>query len=181
MAKAIFEDQLPGGQDLPNGRRIVEGEMPARFQYAHTTLRSFGTPRRVSLYDSTVHDKYSVNAKSGHLKQSDEGESGLIGYADIYREPERVTVNHRRDGKHDILFTKDTNVGWMNSEESHRGGGVGRQLFDYVVNTTPKNSWVDLGRVMDDNLGAMWEKHQAEKKQPYVHGKVWYTRRNKAE
>lgn len=172
MAKAIFERlEEPTGQDLGNGRRMVEGPMPAETRNQHT-LRSYGTPRRVSVYDDNAKESFA----GPYLKEEEGGEKGLVGYADIYREPDRPSGVRTREpsGKRSIHFMQNTNVGYMRTADKYQGGGIGRQMFNYVVNTTNPKSQIDLGRVVDERMGKMWEQHHEQGDTPHMHGKVWY-------
>jgi GNAT superfamily N-acetyltransferase len=172
MAKAIFERlEHPEGQDLGNGRRMVEGPMPEETRNQHT-LRSYGTPRRVSFYDDNAKESFA----GPYLKEDEGGEKGLVGYADIYREPDLPSAIYgtQPNGRKIINFTQNTNVGYMRTAGKYQGGGIGRQMFNYVVNTTTPKSHIDLGRVVDERMGHMWEQHKEQGDTPYMHGKVWY-------
>jgi len=157
-----------------NGRPMVESDMPEKLAYQHP-IRSYGTPRRLSIYDMTDSTKRSSNNERGLVKDPN-GEKGLVGAADFYREPERkgsnrVTIDEK--GNKTVTPGKtfaDVNVGYMQS--ANRGKGVGRQMFDYMLNTTPENSTLNVGRAVSDETLHMAQK--ADKEKPgSVHYKVW--------
>jgi GNAT superfamily N-acetyltransferase len=175
MAKAIFEGKsrggFPEGKDLGNGRRIVEGPMPEETQWKHT-LSSYGEPRRISVYDDNAPESFS----GPYLREDKSGEKGLIAYADVYRQPEaydRASYSVREEsGRRRLYFGGGTtNVGYMTAAGKYQGGGVGRQLFDYVINTTP--SHVDLGTIAHDSMRHMYKKHRDSGASPSISGKTF--------
>jgi len=172
MAKAIFENigGFPEGKDLGNGRRIVEGPMPEETQWQHT-LSSYGEPRRISMYDDNATESFG----GPYLREDMPGEKGLIGYADVYRESDRptYTIRDSETGRRTMRFSGygTTNVGYMTAAGKYQGGGVGRQLFDYVINTTP--SHVDLGTIAHDSMRHMYKKHRDSGASPSISGKAF--------
>lgn len=194
MAKAQFE-RTPTGQDLPNGRRLVEEPMPKSFVGEHKLNSEVMTPesaRRVKVYDSNVTEKriipgmnrypiypkdsegyrdYDATPKGRHMQKgtmtkSDRGEKGLVGYTDIYREPEQATVSRDESGKSTgINFFNRTHVGYTNVPDALRGGGVGNQMLDYVKNTTHSSYDypVNLGSVAHKSVQNWMDRQNAEK------------------
>lgn len=148
-----------------NGRPMVESDMPESLAYQHP-IRSYGNPRRLSVYDMTDSTKRSSNNERG-LVSDPNGEPGLVGAADFYREPERKAPNLVTvDEKGNIVSTPgkpfaDVNVGYIQS--ATQGKGIGRQMFDYMLNTTPKNSTLNVGRAVSDETLHMAEKAAKEK------------------
>jgi GNAT superfamily N-acetyltransferase len=175
MAKAIFEGKsrggFPEGKDLGNGRRIVEGPMPEETKWQHT-LSSYGEPRRISMYDDNAPESFG----GPYLREDMPGEKGLIGYADVYRQPaeyDRALYSVREEsGRRRLYFGGGTtNVGYMTAAGKYRGGGVGRQLFDYVLNTTP--SHVNLGTIAHDSMLHMYKKQRNSGGTPSISGKTF--------
>lgn len=157
-----------------NGRPMVESDMPEGLAYQHP-IRSYGTPRRLSIYDMTDNTKRSSTDARG-LVSDPNGEHGLVGVADFYREPERkgwdeITIDE--NGNKTVTPGKtfaDVNIGYMQS--AAKGKGVGRQMFDYMLNTTPENSTLNVGRAAHDATLHMAKK--ADKEKPgSVSYKLW--------
>lgn len=139
------------------GRHYVEHDMPESLAYQHP-LKSYGTPRRLSVYDPSDTTKRSFNTEKG-IMPDEKGEPGLVGVSDFYREPETHSF-------------QDVNVGYMQVASEHRGGGIGRQMFNYMHKTTPKGNRLNVGIAASDETLHMAKK--AEKENPgSVHYKLW--------
>ncbi len=153
------------------GRHYVEGEMPKEIQYDHP-LRSYGEPRRLSVFDPKETRSFRTS-RTGGFEEHPEGQKGLIGYTDFYREEPQVSrfsVKHV-DGtvEHEENVIQDVNVGYMRVHDSHRGAGVGRQMFDYLEKTTPSGQQLNLGKVAHDSV-----QHMADKTNKENPGRVKY-------
>lgn len=116
------------------GRKYVETDMPKDYQYKHK-LSSFGEPRRLEVYHPE--DKTPRKVTRGYVSDVPEGKrgkKGLIGYMDFYREP---TDYH----------SGSTNIGFMNVHDKFKGGGVSRQMVEYLDKTTPEKGQVNFGEI----------------------------------
>lgn len=151
------------------GRHYVEHDMPEDLAYKHP-IRSYGEPRRLSVYDPSDTTKRRIDAKSGLINDPEKGEPGLVGHADFYREPERPSGvsfiskdEHGNEVRTPGKSIADVNIGYMSVAGSHRGGGIGRQMFDYMHKTTPKGSVLNVGQAAHDATEHMARKAQEEK------------------
>jgi len=158
------------------GRPMVESDMPEGLAYKHP-ISSYGTPRRLSVYDMSDKTKRSSTNEKGLVKD-EHGETGLVGASDFYREPPTKgwdEVSFDKEGNKTVTPGKihqHVNIGYMQTAEGHRGGGVGRQMFDYMHNTTPEGSTLNVGKAAHDATLHMSKK--AEKARPgSVHYKIW--------
>ena len=151
------------------GHHYVEHDMPESTAYKHP-IRSYGEPRRLSVYDPADPTPRSASPH-GHIADDPKGEPGLIGYSDFYREPptEHSYTSVRKDEagnetRERITNTiADTNVGFMTVHDKYRGGGVGRQMFDYMHKTTPEGSVLNVGKVAHAATEHMAKKLREEK------------------
>jgi GNAT superfamily N-acetyltransferase len=150
------------------GRHYVEHDMPQDMAYSHP-IRSYGEPRRLSVYDPSDTTPRVVSPEGGGVKEHPEGEPGLVGYSDFYREEPRSTVtNISRDEHGNEVRTPappvaDVNVGYMRVHSKYQGGGIGRQMFDYMHKTTPEGSILNVGRAASDATLHMAKKLEEEK------------------
>jgi GNAT superfamily N-acetyltransferase len=150
------------------GHHYVEHDMPDDVAYKHP-LRSYGDARRLSVYDPADTTKRRIDTKSGIVNDAEKGEPGLIGHADFYREEPSAGITWvSKDKEGNEVRTKsnpiaDTNIGYMSVADSHRGGGIGRQMFDYMHKTTPEGSRLNVGIAGHDATEHMARKAQAEK------------------
>lgn len=90
-------------------------------------------PLRVSVYDpdDTVKRWVLPTVSQGRLEEYDVGEEGLVGYADFVIE---------EDG--------NIRLGYVGVASSHQGKGIGRYLFDYLLEKTPKDKVFIVGNVI---------------------------------
>jgi GNAT superfamily N-acetyltransferase len=130
------------------GRHYVEHDMPESLAYKHP-IRSYGEARRLSVYDPSDTTKRSFNTDKGIIKDEN-GEPGLVGVSDFYREPESHSF-------------QDVNIGYMQVAPEHRGGGIGRQMFDYMHKTTPEGNQLNVGLAASDETLHMAKKAEKEK------------------
>lgn len=170
MAKAQFERNDYQG---PEHLKFEETAMPKEQQYQHG-LRSYGEPRRVHVYDSNDATPRRVSPEHGYIEEHPEGKPGLVGYTDMYREPEEF---HNKDGNVKVEGGH-VNVGFMNVPNHLQGGGIGRQMFNYVTKTVPNNhAWVDLGHMASPKVEEMYRQYKQngedDKGGPRLYGKFW--------
>ena len=151
------------------GRHYVEHDMPEETAYKHP-IRSYGDARRLSVYDTKDPTPRAVDPKGGGIKDSPKGEPGLVGYSDFYREPPRDSgiTFVTKDQKGNEVREKskpiaDTNIGYMRVNEKYQGGGIGRQMFDYMHKTTPAGSILNVGKAASEATLHMSEKLKKEK------------------
>jgi hypothetical protein len=151
------------------GRHYVEHDMPEETAYKHP-IRSYGDARRLSVYDTKDTTPRAVDPKGGGIKDSPKGEPGLVGYSDFYREPVResgitfvTTDEHGNKTSRAAKPIADTNIGYMRVNEKYQGGGIGRQMFDYMHKTTPAGSILNVGKAASDATLHMSEKLKKEK------------------
>jgi GNAT superfamily N-acetyltransferase len=151
------------------GRHYVEHDMPEETAYKHP-IRSYGDARRLSVYDTKDATPRAVDPKGGGIKDSPKGEPGLVGYSDFYREPPResgltfVTKDeHGNETREKPKPIADTNIGYMRVNEKYQGGGIGRQMFDYMHKTTPAGSILNVGKAASEATLHMSEKLKKEK------------------
>ena len=151
------------------GRHYVEHDMPEETAYQHP-IRSYGEPRRLSVYDPKDPTPRKVDPKGGSLQEHPKGEPGLVGYSDFYREPPRssgISFVKKDEKGNEIKSTPsviaDTNIGYMRVHEKYKGGGIGRQMFDYMHKTTPEGSILNVGKAASDATLHMSEKLRKEK------------------
>ena len=152
------------------GHHYVEHDMPESTAYKHP-IRSFGEPRRLSAYNPADPTPRSVDPVHGHITDDPKGEPGLVGYSDFYREPPNsfsyISVHKDESGnetREKITNTiADTNVGFMTVHDKYRGGGVGRQMFNYMHKTTPEGSVLNVGKVAHAATEHMAKKLSQEK------------------
>ena len=153
------------------GRHYVEHDMPEETAYKHP-IRSYGDARRLSVYDPKDTTPRSSKNTGGHIAEDPKGEPGLVGYSDFYREPpteHSYTSIHNDEAGNEISRKKvtnviaDTNVGFMTVHDKYRGGGVGRQMFDYMHKTTPEGSVLNVGKVAHAATEHMAKKLREEK------------------
>jgi len=151
------------------GRHYVEHDMPEETAYKHP-IRSYGDARRLSVYDTKDPTPRAVDPKGGGIKDSPKGEPGLVGYSDFYREPPRESgltfVTKDEQGNETREKPKpiaDTNIGYMRVNEKYQGGGIGRQMFDYMHKTTPAGSILNVGKAASEATLHMSEKLKKEK------------------
>lgn len=140
------------------GRHYVEHDMPEDVAYKHP-IRSYGEARRLSVYDPSDTTKRRVDSQRGIVNDPENGEPGLVGHSDFYREPETHSF-------------QDTNIGYMSVAPEHRGGGVGRQMFDYMHKTTPQDNRLNIGIAAHDATVHMAQKAD-EQKPGTVHWKMF--------
>jgi hypothetical protein len=151
-----------------SGHHYVEHDMPKEMAYQHP-IRSYGEPRRLSVYDPADPTPRTVDAARGDIKDDPKGEPGLVGYSDFYREePRSIMTNISRDEHGNEVRTPappiaDTNVGYMEVHGKNRGGGIGRQMFDYMHKTTPEGSILNVGKVASPATEHMAKKLSKEK------------------
>lgn len=119
----------------PNGIYIVETAMPEEVAYTHS-LASFGTPRRISAYNNSDTRKFKTDVNTHKLLQDDEGEQGLIGYLDFYKE--------NKDGQVNSVF------GNTYIYPDYRGKGISRELIDFLEILTPPGSVLKAGTIKDE-------------------------------
>jgi hypothetical protein len=164
------DTQNPNYMGEVDGRPMVESDMPEGLAYKHP-IRSYGKPRRISVYDMSDVTKRSSTGEKGLINDPDTGERGLVGVSDFYREPERpglTTVD--KDGKKTTSTMADVNVGYMQSALENKG--IGRQMFNHMLNTTPTGSQLNVGLAASDATLHMAKK--AQKENPgSVSYKVW--------
>jgi len=152
------------------GRHYVEHDMPEETAYQHP-IRSYGEPRRLSVYDPKDPTPRSVDPQGGGVRENPKGEPGLVGYSDFYREHPRssgitwVTKDEHGNEtrKEDKSVIADTNIGYMRVHEKYKGGGIGRQMFDYMHKTTPEGSRLNVGKAAHDATLHMSKKLSQEK------------------
>ena len=150
------------------GRHYVEHDMPEELAGKHP-LRSYGEPRRLSVYDPSDTTKRRVDVKSGIVNDPEKGEPGFVGHADFYREkPSSGIVFVSKDEHGNEKRTQsdpiaDVNIGYMSVAHQHQGGGIGRQMFDYMHKTTPEGSRLNVGIAGHDATQHMAKKAQQEK------------------
>ena len=151
------------------GRHYVEHDMPDDVAYTHP-LRSYGEPRRLSVYDPADTTRRRIDTQKGIVTDPEKGEPGLVGHSDFYREPpsQGITFIHK-DEKGNIVSKEtpppiaDVNIGYMNVVDAHKGGGIGRQMFDYMHKTTPEGSLLNVGIAGHDATEHMAKKAAKEK------------------
>jgi hypothetical protein len=160
------------------GRHYVEHDMPEETAYQHP-IRSYGEPRRLSVYDTKDPTPRVVDPKGGGVRENPKGEPGLIGYSDFYREEPRSSGISfiKKDEKGNQIESKpsviaDVNVGYMRVHDKYQGGGVGRQMFDYMHKTTPEGQRLNVGRVAHAATEHMAQKLR-EQKPDAVHYKMF--------
>jgi hypothetical protein len=150
------------------GRHYVEHDMPQDMAYQHP-IRSYGEPRRLSVYDPSDSTPRKVDPMRGDIKDDPKGEPGLVGYSDFYREEPHSGLTfvskdeHGNEVREDSPPIADTNVGYMEVHGRNRGGGIGRQMFDYMHKTTPAGSLLNVGKVASPATEHMAKKLRAEK------------------
>jgi hypothetical protein len=150
-----------------SGHHYVEHDMPASMAYQHP-IRSYGEPRRLSVYNPADSTPRAVDTR-GDIKDDPKGEPGLVGYSDFYREEPRSMITHISKDEHGNEVRTpappiaDTNVGYMEVHGKNRGGGIGRQMFDYMHKTTPEGSLLNVGKVASPATEHMAKKLRAEK------------------
>jgi hypothetical protein len=150
------------------GHHYVEHDMPESMAYSHP-IRSYGEPRRLSVYNPADTTPRSVDTTHGHIKEDPKGEPGLVGYSDFYREPPHSGMvfvskdEHGNEVREQAPPIADTNIGYMEVHGSHKGGGIGRQMFDYMHKTTPEGSILNVGKVASPATEHMAKKLRAEK------------------
>jgi hypothetical protein len=150
-----------------SGHHYVEHDMPESMAYQHP-IRSYGEPRRLSVYNPADSTPRAVDHR-GDIKDDPKGEPGLVGYSDFYREePRSMITNISKDEHGNEVRTPappiaDTNVGYMEVHGKNRGGGIGRQMFDYMHKTTPEGSLLNVGKVASPATEHMAKKLRAEK------------------
>ena len=151
------------------GRHYVEHDMPEETAYKHP-IRSYGDARRLSVYDPKDSTPRKVDPKGGGVRENPKGEPGLVGYSDFYREPVRDSgitfVTKDQQGNEVREKSKpiaDTNIGYMRVHEQYKGGGIGRQMFDYMHKTTPEGSILNVGKAASNETLHMSEKLKKEK------------------
>jgi len=151
------------------GRHYVEHDMPEDVAYKHP-IRSYGEPRRLSVYDTADNTRRRVDTQRGIVEDPEKGEPGLVGHADFYREPPSAGITFVHKDEHGNVIEKktpppiaDTNIGYMSVADSHRGGGIGRQMFDYMHKTTPEGSLLNVGIAGHDATEHMAKKADQEK------------------
>jgi hypothetical protein len=151
------------------GRHYVEHDMPEETAYKHP-IRSYGDARRLSVYDPKDSTPRTVDPKGGGVRENPKGEPGLVGYSDFYREPVRDSgitfVTKDQQGNEVREKSKpiaDTNIGYMRVHDQYKGGGIGRQMFDYMHKTTPEGSILNVGKAASNETLHMSEKLKKEK------------------
>jgi GNAT superfamily N-acetyltransferase len=151
------------------GRHYVEHDMPEETAYKHP-IRSYGDARRLSVYDTKDSTPRTVDPKGGGVRENPKGEPGLVGYSDFYREPVRDSgitfVTKDQQGNEVREKSKpiaDTNIGYMRVHDQYKGGGIGRQMFDYMHKTTPEGSILNVGKAASNETLHMSEKLKKEK------------------
>ena len=150
-----------------SGHHYVEHDMPESMAYQHP-IRSYGEPRRLSAYDPADPTPRAVDSR-GSIKDDPKGEPGLVGYSDFYREEPRSGLTfiskdeHGNEVREDSPPIADTNIGYMEVHGKNRGGGIGRQMFDYMHKTTPEGSLLNVGKVASPATEHMAKKLRAEK------------------
>lgn len=182
MAKAKFERPNSEPVTTPKGLVIKEEDMPKSFQGIHSLLpedMAKSTPRRVYAFDPKSTEKRRVAGRdlypsyhkdeegyddydrpkreNGQIQGNfveGEGKKGLVGYTDIYREPETATVDREKGVVH---FTPGaSHVGYAQVPDNLRGGGIGAQMLDYVHNTSgkqPEDGFkTNLGAIASKNV-----------------------------
>jgi hypothetical protein len=152
-----------------SGHHYVEHDMPKEMAYQHP-IRSYGEPRRLSVYNPADPTPRTIDPVHGDIKDHPQGEPGLVGYSDFYREQKRDSgiVFVRKDEQGNETREKappiaDTNVGYMEVHGKNRGGGIGRQMFDYMHKTTPEGSILNVGKVASPATEHMAKKLSKEK------------------
>lgn len=151
-----------------SGHHYVEHDMPASMAYQHP-IRSYGEPRRLSVYNPADSTPRKVDPMRGEIKDDPKGEPGLVGYSDFYREkPHSGLIFVSEDEHGNEVHTPappsaHVNVGYMEVHGKNRGGGIGRQMFDYMHKTTPENSLLNVGKVVSPATEHMAKKLHAEK------------------
>ena len=199
MAKATFSRDS-NRVDLPGGRYLTETDMPKSFQGVHALHPDAMGPsaaKRLKVYDPSVPEKRRIPGKNrpatyatgpyggpdydqrltssqrkGNIAKDPKGEAGLVGYADIYREPERLVPDRENKVVHVV---NRTHVGYTQVPDHLRGGGIGSQMMNYVLDTTPSSGTypVNLGSVASKNL-ARWAEKKNAAQPDTVH---WYPHR----
>ena len=151
------------------GRHYVEHDMPEETAYQHP-IRSYGEPRRLSVYDPKDPTPRAVDPQGGGVRENPKGEPGLVGYSDFYREQPRssgISFIKKDEKGNEIKSTPsiiaDTNIGYMRVHEKYKGGGIGRQMFDYMHKTTPEGSILNVGKAASNETLHMSEKLSKEK------------------
>ncbi|NBR26418.1 MAG: hypothetical protein EBU08_22095, partial [Micrococcales bacterium] len=106
----------------------------------------------------------------GGVRENPKGEPGLVGYSDFYREQPRssgISFIKKDEKGNEIKSTPsviaDTNIGYMRVHEKYKGGGIGRQMFDYMHKTTPEGSILNVGKAASNETLHMSEKLSKEK------------------
>jgi hypothetical protein len=151
-----------------SGHHYVEHDMPESMAYQHP-IRSYGEPRRLSVYNPADSTPRAVDPLRGDIKEDPKGEPGLVGYSDFYREEPRSGLTfiskdeHGNEVREDSPPIADTNIGYMEVHGKNRGGGIGRQMFDYMHKTTPEGSLLNVGKVASPATEHMAKKLRAEK------------------
>ena len=153
-----------------SGNHYVEHDMPKEFAYQHP-IRSYGEPRRLSVYNPSDTTRYRFDKEKGFVNDPEHGEPGLVGISDFYREPPTdhsyISVHKDEEGnetRKKITNTiADTNVGFMTVHDKYQGGGIGRQMFDYMHKTTPEGSLLNVGKVAHPATEHMAKKLREEK------------------
>ncbi len=157
------------------GRHYVEGEMPEQVKYRHK-LSSFGEPRRISVYDPSDSTPRRAS-ETGHIEEHPHGEPGLVGYADIYREKGGEhfgTLVDQHGNKEPMISKAHTNIGFVTVEPKHRGGGISKQLINYVDKTTPADAQVNFGEIAHMGMAKIAMKMEAQDPNR-IHAKdLWY-------
>jgi GNAT superfamily N-acetyltransferase len=151
------------------GRHYVEHDMPEETAYQHP-IRSYGDARRLSVYDTKDATLRSSKNTGGHIAEDPKGEPGLVGYSDFYREPLRDTGvtfvhkdEHGNETRERAKPIADVNVGFMSVHDKYKGGGIGRQMFDYMHKTTPAGSVLNVGKAAHNATLHMSKKLSEEK------------------
>ena len=162
------------------GRKYVETDMPKSYQYRHN-LSSFGEPRRLEVYHPE--DKTPRKITRGYVSDVPEGKrgkKGLIGYMDFYREPREVVGTSTyvdesgNETKRPIEAKPNTNIGFMNVHDKFKGGGISRQMVNYLDKTTPEDARINFGEVHHRAVAKIAMDMEKERPQ-HVHAKgLWY-------
>lgn len=157
------------------GRHYVEGEMPEQVKYRHK-LSSFGEPRRISVYDPSDPTPRHANEQGG-IVEHPKGEPGLVGYADIYREKAGEhfgTLVDQHGNREPLLSKAHTNIGYVTVEPKHRGGGISKQLINYIDKTTPADAQVNFGEIAHMGMAKIAMKMEAENPHRIHEKGLWY-------
>jgi hypothetical protein len=121
----------------PNGMYVVLNTMPEEIAYTHK-LDSFGIPARISVYNPADLRKFKIDTATHKLLQNDDGEQGLIGYLDFYKEHKDDQVNSK--------------VGFMYIYPEYRGKGLTREVTDFLEILTPPGSVIKVGTSKDETI-----------------------------